>query len=141
MISNSLYTGKNHQDERGILSFWNDFNMINIKRMYTIYHHSTLTIRAWQGHKHEEKWFYVVSGSFKIVLVKPDDWVNPSPVLLPEIHHLESSENCVLHVLGGNASGFKAESENSKMIIFSNLTLEESKLDDFRFDSSLWYNW
>jgi WxcM-like, C-terminal. len=65
-----IISGNKHQDERGILSFINDFDMEPVKRFYTIFHHDTTVVRAWQGHQVEQKWFVVLEGAFDIALVK-----------------------------------------------------------------------
>jgi hypothetical protein len=49
-----------------------------VKRLYTIQNIDTVFIKSWQGHKVEQRWFSVVQGSFKIILIAIDDWVRPS---------------------------------------------------------------
>jgi len=66
-----LIKGKKHKDHRGILSFVNDFDMTKVVRMYSIEPNINV-IRAWQGHKKETKWFYVIKGSFLVKIVKMD---------------------------------------------------------------------
>jgi dTDP-4-dehydrorhamnose 3,5-epimerase len=115
--------------------------MKGVKRFYLIEHSDTSIVRAWQGHKVEQKWFYVIEGSFKIVLVKPDEWEDPSDNLTALQFTLSSINQQVLHVPGNFANGFKAEEENSKIIVFSSFTVEESSNDNYRFDKNKWYNW
>ncbi len=102
---------------------------------------NTDTVRAWQGHRKEEKWFYVVEGAFKIVLVEPDNWENPSNELTTEEFVLKSSRNQVLHVPGNFANGFRALEPESKIMVFSSFTVDESLNDDYRFDKNNWYDW
>ncbi|MVN21002.1 WxcM-like domain-containing protein [Mucilaginibacter arboris] len=137
----TLITGNKHTDERGVLSYFNDFNMYPIKRMYLIEHSHVHNIRAWQGHKIENKWFYVLKGAFKLVFVKPDDWYSPSTDLDYEEYNLEEGVNKILHIPGGYASGIKATKTNSKLMVFSNLTVEESSNDNFKFNKDFWYRW
>ena len=106
-----------------------------------IEHPDASVVRAWQGHKKEQKWFYVIAGSFKIVMVQPDDWAHPSSDLETKEFILESERDEVLHVPGGFANGFKALKPQSKMMVFSDLTVEESSHDNFRFDYHKWYDW
>lgn len=54
---------------------------------------------------------------------------------------LSENENKILCIPGGYVSGFQANESKSKMIVFSDFSLEESLNGDFRFDKSLWYNW
>ena len=136
-----IIQGGTHQDERGRLIFFNEFDMSTVKRFYVIEHTAIETVRAWQGHKKEEKWFYVISGGFKVVLVQPDDWENPSQDLKPEEYVLKAEDNRVLYIPGGRANGFKALSPGSKMIVFSSFTVAESANDNYRFDKKMWCAW
>jgi dTDP-4-dehydrorhamnose 3,5-epimerase-like enzyme len=137
----TFIVGRSFADKRGVLSCVNDFNMTKIKRLYQIEHPDINTVRAWQAHKKEQKWFYVATGSFKIVTVKPDNWENPSNKLSLTEFTLDADKPGVLHIPGGYANGFKAMSPHSKMIIFSDFTLDKSAADDYRFDLNLWFNW
>jgi dTDP-4-dehydrorhamnose 3,5-epimerase-like enzyme len=143
MMTNNpqLIYGSEHVDERGSLFFFNSFNLEPARRFYVIHQHETGIVRAWQGHKRERKWFYVVRGAFKIVLIKPDDWEKPSADLAFEEFIIHESDIQVLHIPAGFASGFVAIEPNSKLMIFSNFSLEESVQDDFRFDKGMWYKW
>ena len=136
-----IITGGNYTDNRGTLTYFNDFNLIPVKRLYILEHPDTCVIRAWQGHQHENKWFHVVAGSFKFILVRPDNWNSPSPSLSCQEFVLCARDNQVFHVPGGYATGFKAVEQDSKMLVFSNFSVEESLNDDFRFDKDKWYNW
>ena len=49
-----LIQGGNFYDERGVLSFINEFNE-QIKRFYLIENFKKEYIRAWHGHKNEKK--------------------------------------------------------------------------------------
>ncbi|NQX40311.1 dTDP-4-dehydrorhamnose 3,5-epimerase [Pedobacter steynii] len=133
--------GGHHSDFRGVVSFVNDFHLDNVKRLYTIDHPNIDIVRAWQGHKVEQKWFCVVAGSFKMLVVKPDDWVNPSEELEVIEFTLSVESMGVLHIPGGYANGFKALEPNSKFIVFSNFSTEQSSDDNYRFDQNSWYDW
>ncbi len=137
----SVITGRLHKDERGTLSFFNDFDMTPVKRFYFIEHPNTNIIRAWQGHQTEQKWLYAIKGCFIVVLVKPDHWENPSEKLLAKEFILKEDDRQLLHIPGGYANGFKALEANSKLIVFSDFSMENAGTDDFRFDSNLWYDW
>lgn len=136
-----IIQGGTHEDARGRLIFFNDFDMTTIKRLYVIEHPHIETVRAWQGHKKEEKWFYVITGGFKVALVEPDDWENPSENLEAEEYILKAEDNRILYIPGGRANGFKALFPGSKMMVFSSFTVEESSNDNYRFDKALWYDW
>ncbi len=112
--------------------------MGQVVRFYEIAPSSTDIIRAWQAHKEEKKWFYCHSGSFLLNLVKIDDFENPSIVLQCESFTLNEADPFVLEVPGGYANGFKAQAEDSRLMVFSNFSLNESQKDDFRYPTDRW---
>jgi dTDP-4-dehydrorhamnose 3,5-epimerase len=133
-----LISGNRFSDDRGLLSFINDFSLKPIIRFYEIDPKSTSIIRAWQAHKNESKWFYCIQGAFKINLVKLDSFENPSDDLHVYTYELNTEMPQVLFIPKGYANGFKALSHNSKLMVFSDFDLEASKLDDFRFETERW---
>jgi dTDP-4-dehydrorhamnose 3,5-epimerase len=138
----SVIQGGNYEDARGKLIFFNDFDMKDVRRFYVIEHPDSSIVRAWQGHKKEEKWFYVIKGSFKVVLIKPDHWESPSPDLKSKEFILKAEESQVLYIPGNFANGLKALEPESRMIVFSSLTVDESSKDNYRFDKGMWwYDW
>lgn len=137
----NIIQGGIHQDERGKIVFANDFDLVDVRRLYHITHHSTETVRAWQGHKVEAKWFHCTAGSFLVKLAKIDNWENPDPQLTIETHILSADNSQVLYIPSGYANGFKALKADSSLMVFSDKGLEESKNDDFRFDKNYFFNW
>jgi dTDP-4-dehydrorhamnose 3,5-epimerase len=133
-----LIKGNSFTDERGTLRFVNDFHFEEIKRFYTITHPDTSVIRAWQGHKIEAKHFFVSRGKFLICWVEPDNWDNPDKGLKVNKEILDADNPQILIVPAGNANGFRALEPDSTLVVFSDLTLEESAKDIYRFDSSYW---
>lgn len=125
-------------DSRGKIQFVNDFHFDGIKRFYIITHPDFNVLRAWQGHKIEEKYFFVLSGSFTFASVKIDNWESPSNDLYVEKYTLNEGSNEILKINSGCANGFKANIASSSVLCFSNLTLEESKEDDYRFPNDYW---
>ena len=130
-----------HVDERGKLIFFNELSLQGVKRLYIIEHPDVAIVRAWQAHKKEQKWFFVLEGCFKIVIIQPDNWDKPSEYLPVQEFRLEAKSNQVLHIPGNYANGFKALIPGSKMMVFSDFTMEESANDNFRFNDTLWYKW
>lgn len=133
--------GAVHNDQRGSISFINDFKLDSVVRFYTIQPANTNVIRAWQAHKQEQKWFYVISGSFKVVAVKIDNWENPSSELGLSEFDLSAGKPEVLHIPGGYANGFKAMEPNSVVMVFSDFSLQQSAQDEYRFDQNNWFDW
>lgn len=130
--------GNVFKDERGSLKFFNTFDMGEIIRMYEIAPIDIEITRGWQAHRDETKWFYCSQGSFQINVVEIDDFQNPSSKLVPKAFCLTGEEPMILEVIGGSATAIKATETGSKLTVFSNFTLEESKNDDFRFDIKTW---
>ena len=142
MASHHLIEGTQHKDERGILNFFNHFKMDEIVRVYEICPASVEVIRAWQGHQKEKKWFYCNSGAFIVNLIKIDNFEAPSEDIHPEEIYLNAKVPLVLEISGGYATGFKAVEENSRLLVFSNFSLDESLHDDFRYPLDTWKaNW
>src|SRR5690606_41963258 len=69
------------EDHRGHIRFVNEFDMTQVKRFYIIKNKDTDLVRGWRAHRIEQRWFYVLSGSFSVDLIKIDDWENASPDL------------------------------------------------------------
>lgn len=137
----NLIKGAVYQDNRGLLTFFNTFDMMPIRRFYIVENTGVDIVRAWQGHQKEQKWFYALEGSFKVILVKPDHWINPSESLSYQEYKLSSGANEILSIPAGFVNGFQALEINSKLLVYSDVTLEQSASDDFRYDRKLWYKW
>src|SRR5699024_632355 len=86
------------KDHRGQIRFVNDFDMSLVKRFYIIKNQDTELIRGWRAHRMEQRWFYVVSGSFELSLVKIDDWGSPSKTLEIEKLNIKADDQQVVHV-------------------------------------------
>ena len=136
-----IIKGGSFTDARGTLQFVNDFEFPGVKRFYQIIHPDTSVVRAWQGHRVEHKWFSVGKGSFLVAWVKIDNWENPSPSLVAEHTILSAAEPTIISLPGGYANGIKALEAGSILTVFSDLTIEESANDNWRFDASLWMDW
>jgi dTDP-4-dehydrorhamnose 3,5-epimerase-like enzyme len=136
-----LHQGAMFADDRGQMVFCNDFNMQPVKRMYIIAPASTAIVRAWQAHQHEAKWFFCLEGSFDVKLVAIDDFTNPGTNLPVHSYKLQADDPQVLYIPGGYANGFKANEGSSKLIVYSNYSVDESKADDFRYPADQWNLW
>jgi dTDP-4-dehydrorhamnose 3,5-epimerase len=138
----TLYKGGKFEDHRGEIRFVNEENPGNYRRFYIITHPDTTIVRAWQGHKKEEKSFYVTQGSFVIAVVNPVNFEIPDDDESPEFFILNTGNHYFLRVPGGCYTGIKALSPNSTLLVLSSLDLSESKLDDYRQPEGKWVeNW
>ena len=130
-------------DDRGEIVYCNEFSLIKnkIKRFYQITNNNINFVRAWHGHKYEDKFLLVLQGAFKICAVKIDNWKNPSKTLSVEKFDLNSNTPKILHIPGGYAHGTQNLKIDSKLIVFSTFSLNQTIGDDYRFKSNLWYDW
>ncbi|GHE38967.1 WxcM-like domain-containing protein [Sphingobacterium griseoflavum] len=134
-----LHGGK-AQDHRGQIRFVNDFDMSNVKRFYIIKNTDTKLVRGWRGHRIEQRWFYVLSGSFTIDLVKIDDWDMASRDLPVDRKLLNSTEQQLLHVPDGYATAVQANEENSELLVFADYGVEHASFDDYTWSTTHFIN-
>ena len=128
----TLISGNCHQDQRGQLFYNNDFDASSIKRIYVIENHSVDFVRAWQGHKIEQRWFSTLQGRFKIQLIAVDNWDKPSENLPRIEYNLHSEKLDILHIPAGYISSIQALEEKSKLVIMSDYHLGELR-DEYRY--------
>jgi len=136
-----LIAGGLAADDRGELTFVNDFRFEGVKRFYTVSNHRQGFIRAWHGHKRESKYVTAVSGAALVGAVCIDNWEQPSRELHVERFVMSAHRPSVLYIPAGHANGFMSLTADLKLIFFSTSSLEESQGDDFRFDSRYWDIW
>ena len=128
-----LLEGKRHEDVRGVITYNNDFDASNIKRIYTIENHSTTFIRGWQGHKIESRWFACMKGVFEISVIQLNNFENPDSK--QEIHKfvLTDEKLTYLHVPAFCITAIQAKEIGSKLLVMSDYVIGEVK-DEYRFD-------
>lgn len=136
-----IINGGVFEDERGKLFHVNDFDFSEIKRFYVIEHSDKQITRAWQGHQFEKKWFYVVSGSFCVAWVKVDNWDKPNLKAKAEYVILNANESRIVAVPSGYANGLKALEPKSKIVVFSDMPLEQSVKEKMRYPIHYWFDW
>ncbi|WP_294958193.1 WxcM-like domain-containing protein [uncultured Flavobacterium sp.] len=133
-----IIQGGKFSDQRGSISYVNDFNFTDIERFYIISNSKENPVRAWQGHKLDAKNFYCLSGAFNIYFIKIDNWENPSKDLTIETVYVSESDSKIVHIPAGYANAIESLEENSKLISFSTLPLSNVSDDDVRYPSDYW---
>jgi len=128
-------------DDRGVVSFVNDFNFDEVRRFYMVSNHESGFVRAWHGHRNEAKYVMVVNGAALVCCVEIDVWEDPSPDLEVKRFVLDERDPTVLFVPPGFVNGFMTLTPDAKLIFFSTATLEESTGDDIRFPARYWDPW
>lgn len=134
----SLIKGSNYIDHRGQISFVNDMKFDAIERFYIISNSAENPIRAWQGHKIDNKYFYCIQGVIRVHYVKIDNWESPSKDLKVDSIVLSDMESNVLHIPEGYANAIESLEAGSKLLTFSTSPLNQTSEDDVRFDSDMW---
>lgn len=134
-----LVIGNHYTDASGILTFNNDFDASPVKRICFIENRDTSFVRAWQGHKIEQRWFTALRGSFEIRIITIDDWETPSLNLQQEICVLKCENLMVLQVPNGCVSRIQALEENSKLMVMADYLMGEIE-DEYRYDKKYFEN-
>lgn len=137
----NIIKGDYYRDERGVLRFVNDFHLTDIKRFYLIKHPDINTVRAWQGHEFERKYFYAIRGRIVIAWVKIDNFENPSKFLSSDYCLLSDQNSEILSIPSGYANGLKALSPDSELLVFSDFNLEQTKTEKKTYPSEQWFDW
>ena len=125
-------------DDRGIFApFIDGLEKIapeagNIKRVYYVYNNTRGTIRGFHYHEKEWKFFAVVNGAAKFVIINPEQ---PD-----EKYEFASSsrKNNLIIIPPRYANGWMSLEDEAILICASNLTTKESLADDKRFDPYQW---
>lgn len=139
-----LYKGEISVDDRGELGYINHLDLTKIKRFYTVKNHTTEVVRAWHGHLKEEKYIMPLSGAALIAYVgmKASNTSNNGYELYPTspgqdygTFALNSTIPQVLYIPAGFAHGIKFLTQDTRIMIWSTASIEESKNDDYRFNA------
>jgi dTDP-4-dehydrorhamnose 3,5-epimerase-like enzyme len=136
-----LLTGDLAVDDRGTVTFVNDFDFSGVKRFYTVRNHRAGFVRAWHAHRREAKYVTVVAGSALVGAVAIDDWERPSADLPVKRFVLSADKPSVLYIPPGFANGFMSLTADAQLVFFSTADLQESRGDDVRYDARLWDIW
>jgi len=121
-------------DDRGSISFVNDFDFDKVKRFYQVENHTINFIRAWHGHKQEGKYVYVPKGSALIGAVN---------LATEEITKkiLSAKTPSILWIPPNHANGFMNLEQDTIIQFFSTSSLKDSLNDDIRFPWDKWNIW
>lgn len=141
MLQLSLTPGDQAIDDRGRVSFINGFQFEGVKRFYIVENHRAGFVRAWHGHRREAKSITCVAGAAVVGAVPIDDWEHPNAALTPQRFVLSAGKPAILHIPPGYANGFMSLTPDTRLLIFSTSTVEESRDDDFRWYGRYWDCW
>ncbi len=133
-----IFQGGRSQDTRGSVSYNNNFTFEGVKRFYQLENAEDQPIRAFHGHMKEAKYFSVVSGTILLCLASIDNPDNPSKEAKVRSFVLSAENPQIVYVPPGFANGFKSLEKNTKVIVYSTATLQQSKDDDYRYPEDYW---
>lgn len=119
-------------DDRGTVTFVNDFDFKGVKRFYTVSNHKKGFIRAWHGHKKEGKYVFVVRGTVIVGVKSMEGHLDATTRVLSAV------KPQILYIPPGNYNGFKTLTDNAQIIFYSTSTIEETKDDDYRMPADTW---
>jgi dTDP-4-dehydrorhamnose 3,5-epimerase len=128
-------------DDRGQVSFVNDFGFTGVRRFYMVSNHFQGFVRAWHAHRHEAKYVFVTSGAAIVGAVEIDDWEKPSKTARVHRYVLSAKKPSILYIPAGYANGFKSLTGDTNIIFFSTASMEEARNDDVRYDAGYWDIW
>ena len=128
-------------DDRGQLSFVNNFDFKDVKRFYMVSNYKQGMVRAWHAHRKEAKFVLVVKGAAIVSAVAIDNWEKPNKDAEVNRYVLSEKKPAILYIPANYANGFMSLTEDTQLMFFSTSTLEESKGDDIRYDSRYWDIW
>src|SRR5690606_21831071 len=127
-------------DQRGSIRFVNEFDMSLVKRFYIISNADTELVRGWRAHKIEQRWFYVLSGSFSLDLLKIDSWEKPSKETPIQKQIMKARDLQVIHVPAGYATAFQALEPDSQLLVFADYGIEHASQDDHTYSLDYFVN-
>lgn len=128
-------------DDRGSVSFVNDFHFEGVKRSYLVTNHRAGFVRAWHAHRNESKYITLVQGAAVVAAVSIDNWETPDGKAKVHRYVLSAAKPAVLYIPAGYANGLMSLTDDARLMIFSTSTVEESRGDDVRYDARYWNPW
>jgi dTDP-4-dehydrorhamnose 3,5-epimerase len=136
----TLHKGQISIDGRGIVGFNNDLDLSEVKRFYTVQNHKSPFIRAWHGHLKEDKYFLVMNGVAQVIVIpikkEKKEIVFDSTHPDFKVHKvvLSSAQPSVYYVPAGYANGIQTLTDDTKILVLSNLTFVQARTDDYRME-------
>jgi dTDP-4-dehydrorhamnose 3,5-epimerase-like enzyme len=116
-----------HVDDRGVVyGAFDRMHEAGIKRTYVVENHQSNFVRAWHGHRKADTYIHVISGVAKIAAANMDDHKDVMVVTLT------AHKPSLFLVPGGFYNGAQNLVLGTRLLIYSTLTMEEVKQDNFR---------
>ena len=132
-------------DDRGVLTFCNEFNLQGVVRFYSIRNHRRGLVRAWHGHEHSDTFLWPISGMWTVAAVRSRNMkamvamenVVTEPVgPQPQKHAIDGSH--IYHVPAGWYHGHQSLTDGAILGVFSTATIGQVRTDDLRLPWDRW---
>ena len=115
-----------HVDDRGsVYGAFDELDRAGIKRTYVIRNWQPGTIRAWHGHKKAGTYIHPIKGTAKICALK----MNENDFFSATI---SAAKPQLFYIPPGWYNGTMTLQEDTRLLVYSTLTLDEVKNDDER---------
>lgn len=119
---------KLNADDRGMVyGALTELNLRGIKRTYVVKNWAKGMIRAWHGHKKAETYMHVIKGAAKLAAT-PMEGVAGEQLIVT----LSEYTPGVLYIPAGFYNGSITLEDDTRILVYSTLLLEDVKDDDFR---------
>jgi len=119
-----VHCAMDHMDDRGI------------KRTYLVENLEKGMVRAWHGHAQATTYMHVISGVVKLAAMKMDD---PDDIFTKVC---SSRKPELFKVPAGYYNGAMSLTDGTKILVYSTLSFDEVKNDDFRlpwdYNKEIW---
>ena len=136
-----IIRGGSKLDDRGVLSYVNDFDFAGVVRFYLIENHAPGFIRAWHGHRREAKFVFVVSGTAMICAAPLEAFEKYEGGDFKQAgifrRVLSGHRPAIMYIPPGYANGAMAIKPDTKIMHFSTLRMGEDPGDDVRFPAEI----
>jgi len=140
-------------DDRGVLTFCNEFGLAGVARFYMVRNHRRGFVRAWHGHATSGTFLWPVSGVWKVATVGDIDRLvaerdtklstatsgeRPVQIVEAKPQRLVLDQTKILHVPGGWYHGHQSLTDGAILGVFSTATIEQARDDDRRLPWDQW---
>jgi hypothetical protein len=128
-----LLKGNYHGDHRGVIKYNNEFDLSNVKRVYSIANKDSSRVRGFQGHLIEKRWFTATAGEFEVRVVNIMNWPEIDKKQKPFTFKLDNSCMDILCVPAGFMTCIEQIGESGSLMVFADYFLGEVD-DEYRLD-------
>lgn len=116
-----------YTDDRGyVYCALDNMEDVGIKRTYVVENFNKGMIRAWHGHKKAKTLMHVIKGAVKVAALNMKNHEDVKTAVLTE------RKPQMFYVPAGYYNGAVSLTEGTKILVYSTLTFDEVKKDDFR---------